>query len=121
MARRGRQARQQAAEDGNGESGLPVRGDEHLDISALETWLWDAACAIRGATDAPKFKDFILPLIFFKRLSDVFEDEFAAHVKEYGDEQRARSIIEADLAHALKSGSTPIIRFYVPGNYSWKA
>jgi len=32
---------------------------EHLDISALETWLWDAACAIRGATDAPKFKDFI--------------------------------------------------------------
>ena len=121
MARRGRRARQQAAEDGNGESGLPVRGDEHLDISALETWLWDAACAIRGATDAPKFKDFILPLIFFKRLSDVFEDEFAAHVKEYGDEQLARSIIEADLAHALKSGSTPIIRFYVPGNYSWKA
>lgn len=121
MARRGRQARQQAAEDGNGESGLPVRGDEHLDISALETWLWDAACAIRGATDAPKFKDFILPLIFFKRLSDVFEDEFAAHVKEYGDEQLARSIIEADLAHALKSGSTPIIRFYVPGNFSWRA
>ena len=34
--------------------------DEHLDVSALETWLWDAACAIRGATDAPKFKDFIL-------------------------------------------------------------
>jgi len=121
LARRGRPARQQAAEDGNGESGLPVGGDEHLDISALETWLWDAACAIRGATDAPKFKDFILPLIFFKRLSDVFEDEFAAHVKEYGDEQLARSIIEADLAHALKSGSTPIIRFYVPGNYSWKA
>ena len=49
--------------------------DTHLDISMLETWLWDAACAIRGATDAPKFKDFILPLVFFKRLSDVFEDE----------------------------------------------
>jgi type I restriction-modification system DNA methylase subunit len=41
----------------------------------LETWLWDAACAIRGSTDAPKFKDFILPLVFFKRLSDVFDDE----------------------------------------------
>ena len=61
--------------------------DAHLDISMLETWLWDAACAIRGATDAPKFKDFILPLVFFKRLSDVFEDEFAAHVREYGDEE----------------------------------
>jgi type I restriction enzyme M protein len=94
--------------------------DEHLDISVLETWLWDAACAIRGSTDAPKFKDFILPLIFFKRLSDVFDDEFAAHVKEYGDEATAREIIEADLAHALKTGSTPIIRFYIPKEYSWK-
>ena len=94
--------------------------DEHLDISMLETWLWDAACAIRGSTDAPKFKDFILPLIFFKRLSDVFDDEFAAHVKEYGDEATAREIVEADLAHSLKTGSTPIIRFYIPKEYSWK-
>jgi len=38
---------------------LALQSDEHLDISTLETWLWDAACAIRGATDAPKFKDFI--------------------------------------------------------------
>ncbi len=29
--------------------------DEHLPIGLLETLLWDAACAIRGATDAPKF------------------------------------------------------------------
>jgi type I restriction enzyme M protein len=95
--------------------------DEHLDISMLETWLWDAACAIRGSTDAPKFKDFILPLVFFKRLSDVFDDEFAAHVQEYGDESVAREIIEADLAHALKTGTKPIIRFYIPKEYSWKA
>jgi len=95
--------------------------DTHLDISMLETWLWDAACAIRGATDAPKFKDFILPLVFFKRLSDVFEDEFAAHVREYGDEELARTIVEEDLAHSLKTGSTPIIRFYVPGDYNWRA
>lgn len=48
-----------------------------LDISALETWLWEAACVIRGPVDAPKYKDYILPLIFLKRLSDVFEDEIA--------------------------------------------
>jgi len=48
----------------------------YLDVSALETWLLEAACTIRGATDAPKFKGFILPLIFFRRLSDVFDDEF---------------------------------------------
>ncbi len=124
MARRGRPPKRQArqiSEPLKGQITLPPAGDEHLDISALETWLWDAACAIRGATDAPKFKDFILPLVFFKRLSDVFDDEFAAHVEEYGDEELARSIIEADLAHALKTGSTPIIRFYIPKSYSWKA
>ncbi|MFN9868059.1 MAG: type I restriction-modification system subunit M N-terminal domain-containing protein, partial [Pseudanabaena sp.] len=47
--------------------------NEKLDISTIETWLWDAACVIRGATDAPKFKDYILPLVFYKRLSDVFD------------------------------------------------
>ena len=46
-----------------------------LDIKTLEGWLWDAACKIRGPVDAPKYKDFILPLIFLKRLSDVFNEE----------------------------------------------
>ena len=69
---------------------------EHLDVPMLETWLWDAACAIRGAADAPKFKDFILPLVFYKRLSDVFDDEFAEYVQEYGDEEVAHEIIKAD-------------------------
>ena len=44
-----------------------------LDISTLESWLWEAACLIRGPIDAPKYKDYILPLIFLKRLSDVFD------------------------------------------------
>lgn len=62
---------------------LPFRptAEEQLDVSALEQWLWDAACEIRGATDAPKFKDFILPLVFCKRLSDVFDDGFAPCAK----------------------------------------
>ena len=37
---------------------------------SLEQWLWDAACSIRGAQDAPKYKDYILPLVFTKRLCD---------------------------------------------------
>jgi hypothetical protein len=32
---------------------MPALAEEHFDISTLETWLWDAACAIRRATDAP--------------------------------------------------------------------
>src|SRR5712692_3218578 len=94
--------------------------NEHLDISALETWLWDAACAIRGATDAPKFKDFILPLVFYKRLSDVYTDELAGSVAHFcGDEALAREIIAADHADALRSGRSPIVRFYIPDDHLW--
>ena len=91
-----------------------------MDISTLETWLLEAACKIRGAADAPKFKDFILPLIFYKRLSDVFDDEFAERVIEFGDEESARDIIEADHEDALKNERSPIVRFYIPQKYSWK-
>src|SRR5438876_8809218 len=30
----------------------------------MEQMLWDAACSIRGEKDAPKFKDYLLPLLF---------------------------------------------------------
>lgn len=41
---------------------VPVNNNNKL--SNLENWLWQAACTIRGEIDAPKFKDYILPLIF---------------------------------------------------------
>ena len=96
--------------------------EEQLDISTLETWLWDAACVIRGATDAPKFKDFILPLIFYKRLSDVFDDEVTNLIEGYGgNEEETRQTIDDDLQDALKTGRKPIVRFYIPQEYRWEA
>ena len=74
-----------------------------LDLKTLETWLCDAACAIRGPVDAPKFKDYILPLIFLKRLSDVFEDELA----QLGETARY-----VDKDHSL-------VRFYIPEKARW--
>ena len=100
---------------------FPSENEEHLDISTLENWLLSAANTIRGASDAPKFKDFILPLIFYKRLSDVFDDEFEKQIAEFGDEHLARQIIEADHEDALTSGRNPIVRFYIPQKYSWEA
>ena len=101
---------------------FPSANDEHLDISTLETWLWSAACVIRGATDAPKFKDFILPLIFYKRLSDVFDDEFAKLIEAFGDEEIAREITKADHENALKMDrDDKIVRFYIPEEYPWEA
>ncbi|MEW6040245.1 MAG: N-6 DNA methylase [Elusimicrobiota bacterium] len=81
-----------------------------LDIKTLETWLWDAACSIRGSVDAPKFKDYILPLIFIKRLSDVFEDEIKKLSEEFGDEKTAFEIVAKD--HS-------VVRFYIPKNATW--
>jgi type I restriction enzyme M protein len=76
----------------------------------LEQWLWEAACQIRGPLDAPKFKDYILPLIFLKRLSDVFEDEVARVAEEVGDLPTARKIVDRD--HA-------VVRFYIPLQGRW--
>ena len=73
--------------------------------------LWDAACSIRGEKDAPKFKDYLLPLLFLKRLSDVFDDEIDRLAEEYrrpGD-RRWRSP-ESD--HSL-------LRFYLPPEARW--
>ncbi len=81
-----------------------------LDVAALEGWLWDAACVIRGPVDAPKFKDYILPLTFLKRLSDVFDDEIARLAKDFGD---------ANTAVKLASRDHKLVRFYLPENALW--
>ncbi len=51
---------------------------------SLEQWLWDSACSIRGAKDVPKYKDYILPPVFAKRLCDVFDDEVNRIAHEVG-------------------------------------
>lgn len=81
-----------------------------MELSTLENWLWDAACKIRGPVDAPKFKDYILPLIFLKRLSDVFTDEVAGLGETYKDLKTAQELVKAD--HSL-------VRFYVPSKSHW--
>jgi type I restriction enzyme M protein len=76
----------------------------------MEQMLWDAACSIRGEKDAPKFKDYLLPLLFLKRLSDVFDDEIDRLAEDYGDRATALEIVEGD--HSL-------LRFYVPQEARW--
>ena len=81
-----------------------------LDNSFMEQMLWQAACKIRGEKDAPKFKDYILPLLFTKRLSDVFDDEVKRLVQTFGSEQQALKMLEMD--HSL-------VRFYLPPSARW--
>ena len=63
---------------------------------SLESWLWDAACSIRGAQDAPKYKDFILPLVFAKRLCDVFDDEVNRIAEQVGSRHKAFALVARD-------------------------
>lgn len=73
----------------------------------LESWLWEAACSIRGEIEAPKYKDFIIPLIFLKRLNDVFEDELL-NVSP----NREKALIKVETDHRL-------VRFYIPEKARW--
>ncbi len=98
------------------QAALTLQGPESLangavlDTKSMEGMLWKAACGIRGEKDAPKFKDYILPLVFVKRLSDVFEDEIVRLTETYGDEETARTVLGADRS---------LVRFYLPPEATW--
>jgi type I restriction-modification system DNA methylase subunit len=61
-----------------------------LTLSKLESHLWEAANILRGPVDAADFKTYVFPLLFFKRISDMQDDEYDAAMKEFdGDEESA--------------------------------
>ena len=60
-------------------------------LSGLESHLWEAANILRGPVDAADFKTYVFPLLFFKRLSDVHDEEYQAALAESGgDEEYAQ-------------------------------
>tara|TARA_R110002020_G_scaffold420179_1_gene629324 strand:- start:6480 stop:7109 length:630 start_codon:yes stop_codon:yes gene_type:complete len=48
----------------------------------LEKYLWGAATALRGTIDAGDYKQYIFPLLFFKRICDVYDEEFETALAE---------------------------------------
>jgi len=73
----------------------------------LEARLWEAANILRGPVDAADFKTYIFPLLFFKRISDVYDEEFQAAVKESG----------GDLEYAAFAENH---RFDLPVGHHWR-
>jgi type I restriction enzyme M protein len=71
----------------------------------LKSWIWDAAGSIRGAQDAPKYKDFILPLIFTKQLCDEFDDELNRIAGQMGTRGKAFKLAAMD---------KKLVRIYLP-------
>ena len=53
-------------------------------LNQLESHLWEAANILRGPVDAADFKTYVFPLLFFKRLSDVHDEEYLAALENPG-------------------------------------
>ena len=79
---------------------------ERLSQKELESYLWGAATLLRGLIDASDYKQYIFPLLFFKRLSDVWEGDYAEAFEDTQDKGYATA--------------TANDRFTVPEGAHWK-
>ena len=75
--------------------------------SQLEKFLWGAATALRGTIDAGDYKQFIFPLLFFKRICDLYDEEF----------EQALDESEGDREYAAFAENH---RFQVPAGAHWR-
>lgn len=76
-----------------------------LTLPQLEAFLWRSADILRGKIDSSDYKKYIFGLLFYKRISDVWDEEYNAVMQEYNDE----AIAKADYNH----------RFQVPRDCRW--
>jgi type I restriction enzyme M protein len=75
--------------------------------SQLEQYLSKAAWILKGPVDASDFKSYIFPLLFFKRISDVYDEEYEIALKESGNDKQYASLKEFH-------------RFIIPKDCHWK-
>lgn len=59
---------------------------ETISQQQLENYLWGAATLLRGVIDPGEYKNIIFPLMFFKRISDVYDEEAEESIKEAGED-----------------------------------
>ena len=78
-----------------------------ITIDELESYLWNSAVLLRTSIDAGAYKQYIFPLLFFKRICDVYDEETEAAVEKYGDDL---DDFDEEELHT----------FIVPKGYHWK-
>lgn len=77
--------------------------DEPISLEDLKSFLWGAATRLRGQIDAAGYKEYIFPLLFFKRISDVYDEQFEGYVCEGGVEYANEQV--QDLAIRIPDGA----------------
>lgn len=90
--------------------------NEDLELGTPCNHLWESANILRGPVDAADFKTYIFPLLFFKRISDVYDEEMQTALEESGGEEirneKTPIVVEkivADIADI--DGIVRIVRF----------
>jgi len=79
---------------------------KHITQSEIESYLWNAANLLRGHIDAGEYKQFIFPLLFYKRLCDVCDEETARSLEESGEDKEYADLPEQH-------------RFQIPRDAHW--
>lgn len=76
---------------------------EPISLDEMKQFLWGAATRLRGQIDAAGYKEYIFPLLFFKRISDVYDEEYGKFVCDGGEDYaRAQS---ANLVNRIPDGA----------------
>ena len=78
-----------------------------ISLEELESYLWSSAVLLRTHIDAGSYKQYIFPLLFFKRICDVYDEECAQILKEYDGDTEALNFEENH-------------RFIVPQGAHWQ-
>jgi type I restriction enzyme M protein len=81
--------------------------NEKLTLNKLEQYLSKAAWILKGPVDASDFKVYIFPLLFFKRLSDVYDEEYQIALEESKGDKEYATLPEFH-------------RFIIPEGCHWK-
>ena len=81
--------------------------NSELTLSQLEQYLSKAAWILKGPVDASDYKAYIFPLLFFKRISDVYDEEYQNALEESGNDKEYASLKEFH-------------RFEIPKDCHWK-
>jgi len=77
-----------------------------MTLQQLESHLWGAANILRGKIDSSDYKHYIFGLLFYKRICDVWEEEYEDRMSEFNDDELARDPDEH--------------RFNIPNGHFWK-
>ena len=80
--------------------------NKRITLDELETYLWDSAVLLRSNIDAGAYKQYIFPLLFFKRICDVYDEETQNALNKYGKD-------------AFEFTEDELHTFIVPKGYHW--